>query len=185
MARLWEYFAWKTGLRENRRLPRGVVKSDTRITLDSYERAMLVALQENGRYTVQELAARIGLSTSPTWRRLKSLEQRGVIKDYVARIDASRIGYHDTVFAHVTLSQHNRAGIGAFEETMLRRPEVLDVYSMTGDADYLMRVVARSTREYEHFLKEAVFTSPAVQQIKSNFALREIKSTVAIPVGDD
>ena len=63
------------------------------------------ALQENGRYTVQELAARIGLSTSPTWRRLKSLEQRGVIKDYVARIDASRIGYHDTVFAHVTLSQ--------------------------------------------------------------------------------
>ena len=132
--------------------------ADTRITLDNYERAMLVALQENGRLTVQELAA---------------------------RIDASRIGYHDTVFAHVTLSQHNRAGISAFEETMLRRPEVLDVYSMTGDADYLMRVVARSTREYERFLNEAVFSNVAVQQIKSNFALREIKSTVAIPVPED
>ncbi len=159
--------------------------TDTRVALDPYERAMVIALQQNGRYTVQELAARIGLSTSPTWRRLKSLEQRGVIKDYVARIDAAKLGYHDTVFAHVTLSQHNRAGIGAFEETMMGRPEVLDVYSMTGDADYLMRVVARSTREYENFLKEAVFTSTAVQQIKSNFALREIKSTVAIPVAEE
>lgn len=159
--------------------------ADTRATLDAHDRAIVIALQENGRYTVQELAARIGLSASPTWRRLKSLEQRGVIKDYVARVDAAKLGYHDTVFAHVTLSQHNRAGIGAFEATMLSRPEVLDVYSMTGDADYLMRVVARSTREYEHFLKEAVFTSAAVQQIKSNFALREIKSTVAIPVVDE
>ena len=158
--------------------------SDTHETLDAHERAILIALQANCRYTVQELAALIGLSASPTWRRLKSLEQRGVIKDYVARVDAAKIGYHDTVFAHVTLSQHNRAAIGAFEETMMRRPEVLDVYSMTGDADYLMRVVARSTREYETFLKEAVFTSVAVQQIKSNFALREIKSTVAIPVED-
>lgn len=158
--------------------------SDDDVALDAYERAILVALQSNGRYTVQELADRIGLSPSPTWRRVKSLEQRGVIKDYVARIDAAKIGYHDTVFAHVTLSQHNRSGIGAFEATMLERPEVLDLYSMTGDADYLMRVVARSTREYEQFLREAVFTSAAVQQIKSNFALREIKSTVALPVGN-
>ena len=154
-------------------------------SLDAYDRAIIAALQENGRYTVQELAARIGLSTSPTWRRLKALEQRGVIKDYVARVDAAQLGYHDTVFAHVTLSKHNAAGIEAFEQTMLARPEVLDVYSMTGDADYLVRVVVRSTREYEQFLKEAVFSSGAIQQVKSNFALREIKSKVAIPVLDE
>jgi Lrp/AsnC family leucine-responsive transcriptional regulator len=159
--------------------------SDQRVLLDPYERAIVTALQENGRATVQELASRIGLSTSPTWRRLKALEQRGVIKDYVARVDAAKLGYHDTVFAHVTLSKHGAAGINAFERTMIARPEVLDVYSMTGDADYLVRVVARSTREYEQFLKEAVFSSGAIQQIKSNFALREIKSTVAIPVLDD
>ena len=152
--------------------------------LDAHDRAIVTALQENGRYTVQELATRIGLSTSPTWRRLKALEERGVITGYVARVDAASLGYHDTVFAHVTLSKHNRAGIDAFEKAMLERPEVLDVYSMTGDADYLVRVVARSTREYERFLNEAVFSNVAVQQIKSNFALREIKSTVAVPVGE-
>lgn len=156
-----------------------------RPALDACDRALVTALQENGRATVQDLAARVGLSPSPTWRRLKALEQRGVIKDYVARVDAAALGYHDTVFAHVTLSKHNRDGIQAFEAAMLERPEVLDVYSMTGDADYLLRVVARSTREYERFLKEAVFSNVAVQQIKSNFALREIKSTVAIPVPED
>lgn len=155
------------------------------LPLDAHDRAIVTALQENGRYTVQELAARIGLSTSPTWRRLKALEERGVITGYVARVDAASLGYHDTVFAHVTLTKHNRAGIDAFEKAMLERPEVLDVYSMTGDADYLVRVVARSTREYERFLNEAVFSNVAVQQIKSNFALREIKSTVAIPVPED
>jgi Lrp/AsnC family leucine-responsive transcriptional regulator len=158
---------------------------DRHLTLDDVDRVLVTALQENGRATVQELAARVGLSPSPTWRRLKALEQRGVIKDYVARVDAAALGYHDTVFAHVTLSKHNRDGIQAFEAAMLERPEVLDVYSMTGDADYLLRVVARSTREYERFLKEAVFSNVAVQQIKSNFALREIKSTIAIPVPED
>lgn len=158
---------------------------ESRESLDPYERAILTALQQNGRSTVQELAALIGLSASPTWRRLKGLEQRGVIKDYVARMDASRLGYHDTVFAHVTLQKHDRSSIGAFEATVVGRPEVLDFFSMTGDADYLIRVVARSTRDYERFLKEAVFTSSAVQQIRSNFALREIKSTVAIPVPAD
>ena len=150
--------------------------------LDRYDRAIVNALQQNGRYTVQELADRIGLSTSPTWRRLKALEQRGVIREYVARVDASKLGYNDTVFAHVTLRKHNREEIADFEKMILNRPEVLDFFSMTGDADYLMRIVVRSTQEYERFLKEAVFTSPAVQQIKSNFSLREIKSTVAIPV---
>jgi DNA-binding Lrp family transcriptional regulator len=159
--------------------------SDRPLKFDSYDRAIVTALQENGRYTVQELAERIGLSTSPTWRRLRALEERGVIKDYVARVDASKLGYHDTVFAHVTLSRHNRAGIDAFEKAMRARPEVLDVYSMTGDADYLVRVVARSTRDYERFLNEAVFSNAAVRQIKSNFALREIKSTVAVPVPEE
>lgn len=164
---------------------RATLGNEDTSALDSYDRAIVAALQENGRYTVQELAARIGLSTSPTWRRLKALEQRGVIKNYVARVDAAQLGYHDTVFAHVTLSKHNLDAIDAFERAMMDRPEVLDVYSMTGDADYLMRVVARSTLDYERFLKEAVFSNAAVQQIKSHFALREIKSTVAVPVAAD
>lgn len=153
--------------------------------LDSYERAILSALQENGRYTVQELAERIGLSTSPTWRRLKALEQRGIIRDYVARIDAAALGFPNTVFVHVTLRRHSREEIDAFEQAVRARPEVLDFFAMTGDADYLMRVVTRSTRDYEHFLNDALFASGVVQQVRSHFALRQIKNSVALPVLDD
>src|SRR5665213_2667253 len=120
---------------------------------DSFETAILAALQADARLSVQELAERIGLSTSPTWRRLKSLEQRGFIRDYVARLDAARLGYTETVFANVTLVKHDREQIEAFERAILDRPEVLEFYSMTGTADYLIRTVVRSTQEYEAFLK--------------------------------
>ncbi len=150
--------------------------------LDQFERAILAALQINARLSVQELADRIGLSTSPTWRRLKALEERGFIKDYVARLDAGKLGYGETVFANITLAKHDREAIAAFERAILARPEVLDFYAMTGTADYLVRTVVGSTAEYERFLQEVVFTSPAVQQVHSNFALREIKHVSAIPV---
>jgi DNA-binding Lrp family transcriptional regulator len=150
--------------------------------IDSFEVAILAALQADARLSVQELAAKIGLSTSPTWRRLKSLEQRGYIRDYVARLDASRLGYAETVFANITLAKHDREQIEAFERVILSRPEVLEFYSMTGTADYLMRTVVRSTQEYEAFLKEVVFVNPAVQHVSSNFALREIKNTPALPL---
>jgi len=150
--------------------------------LDRFERAILAALQRNARQSVQELADTVGLSTSPTWRRLKALEERGVIKDYVARVDPARLGYGETAFAHVTLAKHDGEQIEAFEKKIAERPEVLEFYSMTGSADYILRIVTRSPLDYEKFLKEVVFTSPAVQHISSNFALREIKNSVAIPV---
>jgi DNA-binding Lrp family transcriptional regulator len=150
--------------------------------LDPFETAILAALQADGRLSIQELADRIGLSTSPTWRRLKSLEERGFIRDYVARLDASRLGYTETVFANITLVKHDREQIEAFERAILARPEVLEFYSMTGTADYIIRTVVRSTQEYEAFLKEVVFVNPAVQHVSSNFALREIKNTPALPL---
>ena len=154
-------------------------------SFDRTDLELLRILRKDSRTTLQDIAVQVGVSPTTCWTRIKRLEASGVIRCYTIDIDESLLGYHDTVFAHVTLSKHNRAGIDAFEKAMLERPEVLDVYSMTGDADYLVRVVARSTREYERFLNEAVFSNVAVQQIKSNFALREIKSTVAIPVPED
>ncbi|MBV9076395.1 MAG: Lrp/AsnC family transcriptional regulator [Methylobacteriaceae bacterium] len=150
--------------------------------LDRHERALLRELQRDARQSVGELADTIGLSTSPTWRRLKGLEERRVIRGYVARVDEAALGYGQTVFANVTLAKHDRAEMQAFEQALIERPEVLEFFSMTGSFDYLLRVVVGSTADYERFLQEVVFTSPAVQHVSSNFALRELKHTTAVPV---
>jgi DNA-binding Lrp family transcriptional regulator len=150
--------------------------------LDQFERAILVALQRNARQSVQELADAIGLSTSPTWRRLKTLQEDGVILEYVARLDAAKLGYGQTIFANVTLAKHNREALLEFEKAILERPEVLQFFAMTGSADYIIRAVVRDAAHYERFLQEVVFTNPAVQHIASHFALREIKNTSALPL---
>jgi DNA-binding Lrp family transcriptional regulator len=150
--------------------------------LDQFERAILAALQKNARQSVQELADAIGLSTSPTWRRLKALQDAGVILEYVARLDAAKLGYGQTVYANVTLIKHNRDAIQDFEKAIVERAEVQQCFSMTGSADYIIRVVVQDAAHYERFLQEVVFTSPAVQHISSHFALREIKNTAALPL---
>ncbi len=150
--------------------------------LDEFERRILRALQEDGRLSMQELADRIGLSVSPTWRRVKSLEERGIITRYAALLDPEKAGVPECVFAHVTLTKHDRAGIAEFERAIVDRPEVLECFATTGDADYLLRVVVPNTRAYERFLEEAIFARPVVQHVRSNFALRAVKFTVALPI---
>jgi len=150
--------------------------------VEESDRRILAALQEDGRLTVAELAERVGLSSSPTWRRLKALEEGGHIRRYTALLDPERVGVAECVFAHVTLTKHDRAAIEAFERAIARRPEVLECYSTTGDADYLLRVCVPDTRSYERFLQEAVFTQAAVQHVRSNFTLREVKYTTALPL---
>lgn len=149
---------------------------------DAFERRILEALQEDGRLSVQDLAEKAGLSASPTWRRLRALEERGVIRRYVALLDPEAAGVPECVFAHVTLAKHDRAGIAEFEAAIRTRPEVMECYATTGDADYLLRVVVPNTRAYERFLEEAIFARPVVQHVRSNFALREVKFTVALPL---
>jgi Lrp/AsnC family transcriptional regulator, leucine-responsive regulatory protein len=150
--------------------------------LDDFERRILQALQEDARLGMQELAEKIGLSVSPTWRRVKSLEERGFITRYAALLDPEKAGVPECVFAHITLIKHDRAGIAEFEEAIVGRPEVLECFATTGDADYLLRVVVPNTRAYERFLEEAIFTRPVVQHVRSNFALRQVKFTVSLPI---
>jgi Lrp/AsnC family transcriptional regulator, leucine-responsive regulatory protein len=150
--------------------------------LDDFERKILRALQEDARLGMQELAERIGLSVSPTWRRVKSLEERGYITRYAALLDPEKAGVPECIFAHVTLIKHDRAGIAEFEQAIVGRPEVLECFATTGDADYLLRVVVPNTRAYERFLEEAIFTRPVVQHVRSNFALRQVKFTVSLPI---
>ena len=150
--------------------------------LDAFEKRMLGELQRDGRLGVQELATRVGLSTTPCWRRLKAMEAAGVIERYVALVDPDLAGVPETVFAQISLTQHDRSGAEAFERMVMTRPEVVECFAMTGDADYLLRIVVPDVRAYDRFLKETVFTLPAVHHVKSSFALRRIKFEVALPI---
>lgn len=152
------------------------------MALDEHERRILAALQQDGRLSMQELADRIGLSVSPTWRRVRSLEERGIIQRYTALLDPERIGLPECVVAQVTLDRQNRADAQAFEQVMVARPEVLECFAMTGDADYMIRVAIPDTRAYERFLQEAIFALPFVRNVRSSFALRTVKLTTALPV---
>jgi len=151
--------------------------------LDPFERSILRALQQDGRLSVNDLADRIGLSASPTWRRVRALEARGVIRRYVALLDPQAAGVPQCVFVQVTLVKHDLAAISAFEAAVVDRPEVLECFAMTGDADYLLRVMVPDAAAFERFLQDAVFTRPVVQHVRSNFALRQVKYETAIPIG--
>jgi len=153
------------------------------VPLDEFELRILRAVQEDGRLSVNDLAERIGLSTSPTWRRLRALEKRGVIRRYVALLDPALAGVPQCVFTHVTLVKHDRSAIAEFESAVLGRPEVLECFATTGDADYLLRIMVADTAAFERFLQEAIFSRPVVHQVRSNFALRQIKFETALPVG--
>src|SRR5262245_19680356 len=108
-------------------------------SLDEIDRRILRLLQQNARLPHAELAQKIGLSVSPTWRRVRALEDSGVITGYQARIDPGAVGLPVNVFVHVTLERQVETALEAFESAIRRRPEVMECYLMTGDADYLLR----------------------------------------------
>ncbi len=150
--------------------------------LEKFERRILVELQADGRLTNQELASRIGLSPSACWRRVKSLEERGVIRRYTALVSPTKVGVGECVFAHITLEKHTLELTENFVRSVLSRSEVLECYSTTGDADYLLRVVVPDVGAYDAFLKDFIFRLPGIAQVRSNFALREIKYETTIPL---
>ncbi len=152
------------------------------IQLDPYERRILIALQANARLTNQELAERVGLSPSACWRRVKALENTGVILRYAAILDPRKVGIGECVFAHVTLARHSLTATREFADSIRVRPEVMECFSTTGDADILLRVATPSVSAYHEFLEDFIFSAPGISQVRSNFALRQIKFETALPL---
>jgi DNA-binding Lrp family transcriptional regulator len=150
--------------------------------LDPYERRILIELQANARLTNQELAKRVGLSPSACWRRVKALEDAGVILRYAAILDPKKIGFGECVFAHISLTRHSLALAHEFAESILARPEVMECFFTTGDADILLRVATPSVSAYDRFLEEFIFQAEGISQVRSNFALRQIKFETALPL---
>ncbi len=152
------------------------------VRLDLQERRILMELQSDARLTNQELAQRVGLSPSACWRRVKALEEAGVILRYTAILDPKKVGLGECVFAHVTLARHSLAMTHEFADAIRDRPEAMECFFTTGDADILLRVAIPSVSAYDKFLEDFVFAAPGISQVRSNFALRQIKFETALPI---
>ena len=150
--------------------------------LDRASVEILKALQQDSRRTLQELADRVGLSPTPCWRRVKALEADGVIRGYTALLDREKLGLHLCVLAHVTLIRHSEGSVGTFEAEMRAAPEVIECYGTTGEADYVIKVMARDAKAYDAFLHDTIFKLGVVASIRSNIALREVKYQTALPL---
>ncbi len=154
----------------------------TNIALDRIDRRLLAALQENGRLTVAELAEKVGLTASPCSRRLRILEETGIINRYAALLDQKKVGLPVSVFVSIKLDRQQEDKLHRFEDAIRRCPEVLECYLMTGPRDYLLRVVARDLADYERFVKDTLTRIDGIANIESSFALGQVKHSSALPL---
>jgi Lrp/AsnC family leucine-responsive transcriptional regulator len=150
--------------------------------LDAIDRKILSLLQTDSRMTMQELADKVGLSVSPCHRRVKLLEQRGVISRYIATVDQKSIGLHVSVFISIKLARQKEEDLNRFARAISKWDEVLECYLMTGNRDYLLRVVAADLSSYEAFLKNKLTRLDGIASIESSFALSQVKYSTALPV---
>ena len=149
--------------------------------IGAQELRILDELQRDCRMSNQELAERVNLSPSACWRRVRALEEDGVIQGYVAKVDPERVGLTDCVFANVRLERHSKSITEEFVKAVMTRPEILDCYATTGDEDYMLRVLAPSVRAYDRFLQDFLLELPYVAHVRSHFVLRRIKAETRIP----
>ena len=151
-------------------------------SLDRIDRKILESLQADGRLTNQDLAARVALSPSPCLRRVRALEEAGVIRQYVALLDPPRVGLGMLAYVTVKLEKKGKMPVDQFIRAVQGWPEVITCYSMTGDMDYLMRVQVEDLDHYSRFIMEKLLKQPGVIDIKSNFVLERVKDTTALPL---
>jgi Lrp/AsnC family leucine-responsive transcriptional regulator len=153
------------------------------IALDDIDRRILVTLQNDGRISLADLAAKAGLSPSPCLRRMRNLERAGVIARYVAVLDQQAVGLPVSVFISIKLTSQKQEALDRFAKTIARWPEVLECYLMTGPRDYWLRVVVPDLAAYERFLKQKLTRVDGVASIESSFALEQVKYTNVLPLG--
>lgn len=151
--------------------------------MDELDLRIIDGLQANGRMTNQELADRVGLSPSPCLRRIKRLEDEGVITSYVALVNPEAVGLSVTAFVRVRLNQQDDRNLARFETAVSDFAEVMECYLMTGEADYQLRVLVSSLGAFEEFLRHKLTKVEGVAQVTTSFALRPVVYKTALPVG--
>ena len=159
----------------------------TASTLDAIDKRILAALQANGRSTYDELATTVGLSASATLRRVKRLEAEGVIAGYVALLSPERVGLALTAYINVRLAKHSGSGnpidpLNSFTAAVQAWPEVVECVALSGEMDYLLRVLVHDMAHYSRFVMDQLLKHAAVQDCKTSFMLRRLKGTTAVPL---
>ena len=148
--------------------------------IDSLDRKILAVLQTNARASLQEVGQAVGLSASPCWSRIKRMEEAGVIEGYTVRLNPQALGLADTVM--VTLDSHSDNTLEKFGEVLASIPEVVEAHLVSGEYDYLLRVVVKDTRDYERLLREKLYKIKGIRHSQSSFVLRTLKKA-DLPLG--
>ncbi len=151
------------------------------IELDDASLRILEALQQNAELSNAELAEMVGLSASPCWRRVADMKQNGVIRGAVTLVDPLKLGLAVNVFVHVSLKHQDKDSLEVFTQAIRERPEVMECYLMSGDADFMLRAVVQDLIKYQSLLLECLTQIPTVASIRSSFALSQVKYTTALP----
>jgi Lrp/AsnC family leucine-responsive transcriptional regulator len=149
--------------------------------IDPLDGRLLQQLQHDSRQSNQQLADSVGMSSSACWRRVASLEAAGVIARYTALVDREKAGFSMSAILHVSLDRHDEKFVSEFVVRVRRRPEVLECFATTGDADYHLRVVVSDMAAYNRFLDDFMFKIPGIRHVRTNVILKEIKYDVALP----
>ena len=149
--------------------------------MDAIDRKILAVVQEDTSLSVAEIGQRVGLSSTPCWKRLQRLEADSVITRRVALIDPEKIGLGITVFVSVETGDHSQEWLKRFADVVSGMPEVMEFYRMAGDVDYMLRVVVNDMQSYDTFYKQLIATVP-LKNVTSRFAMERIKSTTALPI---
>ncbi|WP_375249841.1 Lrp/AsnC family transcriptional regulator [Sphingomonas sp.] len=149
--------------------------------IDPTDRRILAILQEDATVPIAEVAARAGLSQTPCWKRIKRMERDGIIDRRVAVLNRDALGLGVTVIVAVRTAQHSDEWLHSFAEGVSRMPEVVEVYRMSGEIDYLLKIVARDIADYDRIYRKLTKVAP-MHDVSSSFAMQEIKSTTALPL---
>ncbi|CAH0497327.1 Lrp/AsnC family transcriptional regulator [Novosphingobium sp. CECT 9465] len=153
-------------------------------TLDAIDRRLLAELQDEGRVTNVELAQRVGLTAPPCLRRVRALEDAGVIKGYHAELDASKLGFAITVFALVSLKSQAEESLRQFEEHMRTLAEVRECHMLNGEIDFILKIVSRDLQSFQEFLTSKLTPAPNVASVKTSLTIRTAKQVPGVPLDD-
>jgi Lrp/AsnC family transcriptional regulator len=155
--------------------------AETPRRLDAIDRKILTVLQDDASLSVAEIGDRVGLSSTPCWKRIQRMEAEGIITRRVALVDQNKIGLGITVFVSVESGDHSEAWLKTFADAVSAMPEVMEFYRMAGDVDYMLRVVVADMQSYDIFYKKLI-GAVALKNVTSRFAMEKIKSVTALPV---
>lgn len=149
--------------------------------LDRTDLKIIEALRQNSRISNQELADRVGTSSSSCWRRVRSLEESGILVGYHVSIDASAVGLSETVFLQISLTQHTPENLRLFDDLIARTPQILECFAITGEYDYLLKVIAEDMRSYHRFLRDEILGQPYIDKGMTNVTMEHLKETHGLP----